>query len=281
MTVTRIDQIGVIGAGTMGRGIAHTFSLFGYPVILVDREKGALDEAWEAIKGRTDPAMWDQVARLITLDSRMETVRGCDLVIEAVFEVLSVKQGVLEALGRTVKDAAVIATNTSSISINKLATRVKDPSRFIGMHFMNPPKVMKLVEVVKGSQTSDETVQVVTAVIKNIDKIPALVNDAPGFVANRLLFALIGEALTLLEKGVATQEDIDVVMKHGMNHPMGPIALADFIGLDICLSIMGTLYEELGDERYKPSPRLESLVREGKLGQKTGEGFYKYSPPVS
>ncbi len=275
-----MDSIGVIGAGVMGRGIAHLFSLFGYPVVLVDRDQGALEAALAALRDRTEPALWEPVSRRIARACRMESVRDCDLVIEAVFETWSAKREVLENVGRTVREEAIIATNTSSLSIDKLAASVRHPSRFVGIHFMNPPRVMKLVEVIRGAATSDETVDVVTALIRQIEKIPAVVLDTPGFVSNRLLFALIGEALALLEGGVASREDIDDVMKYGMNHPMGPIALADFIGLDVCESIMANLYEALGDERYKPSPRLTSLVRAGKLGQKTGEGFYTYGQGI-
>lgn len=276
-SVNEIKKIGVIGAGTMGRGIAQVFALYGYPVILVDTENAILQKAVEKLRKFTDPDLWDKVSSLILISTDLEKLKDCDLIIEAVFEGISVKKEVFKSINSVCKKNAIIATNTSSISINKLASEVTDTSRFIGMHFMNPPKVMKLVEIIQGEKTSEETVKAITELTKRLDKIPAVVNDSPGFVSNRLLFALIGEAIKLLEKGVSTRENIDTVMKYGMNHPMGPIKLADFIGLDVCLEIMQMIYENLDDDRYKPSPLLETLVRDGKLGRKTGEGFYKYT----
>jgi 3-hydroxybutyryl-CoA dehydrogenase len=272
-----IKKIGVIGAGTMGRGIAQVFALYGHPVTLVDREEGLVKGAMEKVRERTEPELWDKVSNLIKTSTAMEEMKDCDLVIEAVFEKMDVKKAVFKALKSICKENTIIATNTSALSIDELSKEVGDPKRFIGMHFMNPPKVMKLVEVVRGDKTSDETVGVITALAKDIEKVPAVVKNFPGFVSNRLLFALIGEALRLFESGVAGKEDIDTVMKHGMNHPMGPIELADFIGLDICRNIMLCIYEGSGDERYRPPPILETLVSEGKLGRKTGEGFYRYA----
>jgi 3-hydroxybutyryl-CoA dehydrogenase len=271
-----INKIGLIGAGTMGGGIAMVFALYNYPVILVDREESILKGAKEKIKKRTELELWNKVLGLIEFTTDRGKLKDCDLIIEAVFEEVEIKRGVFNTLNNICKKDAIIATNTSSLSINKLSKFIDYPARFIGMHFMNPPRVMKLIEIVKGEKTSDETVKTITELTKEIGKMPALVNDSPGFISNRLLFALIGEAMRLLEKGVAKKEDIDTVMKYGMNHPMGPIELADFIGLDVCHKIMLSLYESLGDERYKPTPLLESLVREGKLGRKTKEGFYKY-----
>ena len=275
--VDEIKKIGVIGAGTMGRGIAQVFALYDYPVILVDTEEAILQKAVEKLKEFTDPDLWRKVSSLIVTSTDPEKLKDCDLIVEAVFEDISVKKEVLKSINSVCRKTAIIATNTSSISINKLAAEVADPSRFIGMHFMNPPRVMKLVEIIRGKKTSEKTVEAITELTKRLDKIPAVVNDSPGFVSNRLLFALIGEAIKLLEKGVSTREDIDTVMTHGMNHPMGPIKLADFIGLDVCLDIMQVIYEDLNDDRYKPSQLLETLVRDGKLGRKTGEGFYKYT----
>lgn len=276
-SVNEIKRIGVIGAGTMGGGIAHVFALYDYGVILVDTEDAILQKALEKLKGFTRPDLWDKVSTLIVISTDPEKLKGCDLIIEAVFEDFLVKKKVFKSINSFCKKTAIIATNTSSISINKLAAEVSDPSRFIGMHFMNPPKVMKLIEIIRGEKTSEETVEVIIELTKRLDKIPAVVNDSPGFVSNRLLFALIGEAIRLLEQGVSTREDIDTIMKYGMNHPMGPIKLADFIGLDVCLDIMRVIYENLNDDRYKPSQLLETLVRDGKLGRKTGEGFYKYT----
>lgn len=272
-----IKRIGVIGAGTMGRGIAHIFVLHNYPVTLVDREGAILQRTMEKMRERTGPEEWKKLSSLLRQSTNMEEMGDCDLIIEAVFEDMEVKKGVFKGLSIVCKRDAILATNTSSFSINTLATLVDNPSRFIGMHFMNPPVVMKLVEVVRGGNTSEETVRLITGLAKVIEKIPVVVNDSPGFVSNRLLFALIGEAVRLLENGVARKEDIDAVMKYGMNHPMGPIELADFIGLDICHDIMLHLYESLQDDRYRPSYLIESLTREGKLGRKAGEGFYRYT----
>lgn len=271
-----IKKIGVIGAGTMGRGIAQVFALYDYHVILIDREDAILKMALEKIKERTDLQLRDKVSSIIELSTAIERVSDCDLVIEAVFENMTVKKSVFKSLGRICKSGATIATNTSSISISELGKSLNNPSRFIGMHFMNPPKLMKLVEIIRGKETSEEIVNAVTELVRKIEKVPAVVNDSPGFISNRLLFALIGEALKLLENGIAQKEDIDTVMKYGMNHPMGPIELADFIGLDVCNEIMLNIYENLKDDRYKPPAILESLVRKRKLGRKTKEGFYKY-----
>ncbi len=276
MAFKRIRNIGVIGAGTMGSGIAHLFGLHDYEITLVDTEESQLQKAKERISGQMEPFQSFKLFELINFSTEIGRVGECDIVIEAVFENENVKKETLNTLSRVCDEQAVIATNSSSISINSLAEAVKNPERFIGMHFMNPPVIMPLVEVVKGSLTSTETVKTVVFLAKRLDKVPAVVNDAPGFVSNRLLFALIGEAMRLLESGVATKENIDAVMCHGMHHPMGPITLADFIGLDICLNIMAYLYETLADEKYKPPRILENLIKEGKLGRKTGEGFYRY-----
>jgi len=276
MMFKRIRNIAVIGAGTMGSGIAHLFGLHDYEVTLVDSEEGQLRKAKEKIGEQEEPEQRFKMFELINFSTEIEKAGRCDIAIEAVFENETVKKEVLKTLSRICDEQAVIATNSSSISINSLAEAVKNPGRFIGMHFMNPPVIMPLVEVIKGSHTSPETVKTVVFLAKKLDKIPAVVNDAPGFVSNRLLFALIGEAMRLLENGVASKENIDAVMCHGMHHPMGPITLADFIGLDICRNIMAYLHEKLADEKYRPPRILENLVKKGKLGRKTGEGFYRY-----
>ncbi|MBI5559838.1 MAG: 3-hydroxyacyl-CoA dehydrogenase family protein [Deltaproteobacteria bacterium] len=271
-----MKNIGVVGAGTMGRGIAQVFALYNYPVVLVDVVDEILEAALEMIKERTAPELWDKVMGLIEVSTGLDMTRGCDLIIEAVAENIDIKKDLFKKLGGICGKDAIIATNTSALSINGLSEAVVNPSRFIGMHFMNPPKVMKLVEVIKGARTSAGTVETVIDIAKKIGKVTAVSSDSPGFISNRLLFALIGEALRVLESGVAKKEDIDTVMKYGMNHPMGPIELADFIGLDICMQIFKTLFEGLEDERYKPPGILEYLVKKGKLGRKTKEGFYKY-----
>ena len=271
-----INTIGVVGAGTMGLGIAQLFALNDYPVILIDTEKEILNSALERLKQYTKTESSKKVVTLITTTTDFGSAKECDLVIEAVYEDESVKKRVFQTLSNVCKKSVIYASNTSAISINKLATYVPNPVNFIGMHFMNPPKVMKLVEIIRGSLTSDKIVDIIRDLAKSLGKIPVIVNDSPGFVSNRLLFALIGEAFNLLENGIANKEDIDNVMQFGINHPVGPIKLADLIGLDTCKNIMSVLYNDLHDERYKPPHILESLVRKGKLGKKTGEGFYKY-----
>lgn len=276
MNLNDIKKIGVVGAGTMGKGIAQVFALNDYPVILVDTDASILQSAIAKLEKFTEPELWDKVTKNITAFTEIDKLNNCDLIIDAVFEDVSVKREVLKSVNSVCKDTAIIATNTSSISINELALSITDPSRFIGMHFMNPPKKMKLVEIIRGKETSEDVVELIVELTKALDKIPAVVNDSPGFVSNRLLFTLIGEAMKLLESDIAKKEDIDVVMKFGMNHPMGPIKLADFIGLDVCLNILEVLYANLKDDRFKPPEVLKALVKDGKLGKKSGEGFYTY-----
>lgn len=276
MRTDEIKAVAVIGAGTMGRGIAQVFALHRYPVTLIDRSAEILTFALDRIKERTDPQVWEGVLQRIRTTTELHDVSGADLAIEAVPEEVELKKKVLKEVSGLLKKGAIIATNTSSISIDSLSTAVTGPERFIGMHFMNPPKVMRLVEVVRGERTSEETLSAVIGLVDKLDKTPAISNDSPGFISNRLLFALIGEAMRLLEAGVADKESIDTVMKAGMNHPMGPIELADFIGLDVCMEIMRTISTGLNDKRYAPPAVLESLVKEGKMGRKSGEGFYKY-----
>lgn len=276
MALKGINKVGVAGSGTMGRGIAQVFALYGYEVVLVDKEESILKSALDRIKERTAPELWDKVASLIKTTTDFKDLGKCQIVIEAVFEDPEVKKGVFKTLSSICGDDAIIATNTSSISITGLSESVSKPERFIGMHFMHPPKVMKLVEVIKGEKTSEKTADTVVALAKDIEKVPAVVSDTPGFVSNRLLFTLISEAMRLLENGVASKEAIDTVMKYGMNHPMGPIELADFIGLDVCMEIMNYIYTHLNDEKFRPPAVLEELVSAGKLGRKTKEGFYRY-----
>lgn len=268
--------VGVVGAGTMGRGIAQVFAMKNCPVVLVDSSKDALAIALPKIKEHTSAELWPSIVENLKTSSDLSALSVCGLIIEAVFEEAGIKKEVLRAIEAVCGKDALITTNTSSISIDELAEALSDPSRFAGMHFMNPPKVMKLVEVVKGTQTSEETVRRIVRVASRLDKVTAVVKDTPGFVTNRLLFSLLGEAMRLLQGGVASREDIDATMKHGMNHPMGPLELADFIGLDVCRDIMSYISEKLKNEKFAPPAVLVSLVSKGKLGKKTGHGFYDY-----
>jgi len=260
----------------MGRGIAQVFCLHGLGVVLMDKKKTILKKALSEIKAHTAPELWEMVLSGMETTTSLTDLKGCDIVIEAVFEDMSLKKTVLTAIDGVLKKDTVIATNTSSLSVNELAGVVSNPARFGGMHFMNPPKAMELVEVVRGEKTSQGTITLIKDLAKRLEKTPVVVNDSPGFVTNRLLFAIIGEAMGLLEKKTACKTAIDRIMRYGMKHPMGPIELADFIGLDICEKIMDNLYKGLGDERYRPPAILRGLVRKGMLGKKSGEGFYKY-----
>jgi 3-hydroxybutyryl-CoA dehydrogenase len=277
MAANDFKRIGVVGAGTMGSGIAQLLALNGFSVVLVDRENSVLRIALERVLERTKAELREEVEGRIATSVIPERLKVCDLVIEAVYEDEGIKRETLNIIGKICRKDAIIASNTSAISISRLSMSVPDPGHFIGMHFMNPPAVMQLVEVVRGEKTADATVQLITSLAKKLGKVPVVIRDTPGFVANRLLFAQVGEALRLLESGAATKEDIDTVLKLGLNHPLGPFELADFIGLDVSLRIMTYLHETLSDERYRPGDILEQLVREGKLGRKTGEGFYRYS----
>jgi 3-hydroxybutyryl-CoA dehydrogenase len=276
MKVDEFKQIGVVGAGTMGRGIAHLFALHGFPVILVDRDEAILRAALVKVRERTEPEVRDGVAGRLATAVSLERLGGCDLVIEAVYEDEAAKRQLFAALNALCTAEAILASNTSAISITALGRAVSGPGRFIGMHFMNPPVVMQLIEVVRGEETADSTVRAITGLAERLGKVSVVVRDAPGFVANRLLFAQLGEALRLLESGMASRDDIDTVARLGLAHPLGPFELADFIGLDVCRQIMIYLDETLGDGRYRPGELLERLVGEGKLGRKSGEGFYRY-----
>ncbi|MGE5411776.1 MAG: 3-hydroxybutyryl-CoA dehydrogenase [Clostridiales bacterium] len=281
-----MKKIVVIGAGTMGNGIAHVFALNGFDVILNDIKQEFLEKAIEIIRKNLDR---QEKKGIITLDQKLlainniRTLEGienipadCDLVIEAIYENKEAKGRLFNSLETRVKKDSIFATNTSSISITELASYSR-PDRFIGMHFMNPVPVMKLVEIIRGYSTSDETFNMVRDLAIKIDKTPVEVFDYPGFVSNRILMPMINEAIYALMEGVASKEDIDTVMKLGMNHPMGPLTLADFIGLDVCLAIMEVLYNGFNDSKYRPCPLLKKMVAAKKLGRKTKEGFYKYA----
>ncbi len=281
-----IQQIAVIGGGTMGNGIAHVFAQYGFPVTLIDIKQEFLDKAMQTIsanlerqvkKGVLTDAQKAETLKHITPTTDLSgSVKDVDLVVEAVNENLELKKSIFKTLDEQCKPSAILASNTSSISLTKLAATTKRPAQVIGMHFMNPVPVMKLVEVIRALQTSDETFQTIESTAKAIGKTPVSCNDYPGFVSNRVLMPMINEAIQCVYEQVATPEAIDEIMKLGMAHPMGPLTLADFIGLDVCLAIMEVLYEGFNDSKYRPSPLLKNMVAAGYLGRKSGRGFYKY-----
>jgi len=280
-----IERVGVIGAGTMGNGIAHVFARSGYPVILCDIEQKFLQRGLETISKNLDREL---AKNKITETQKSETLKRiestvdrsrlaeCDFIVEAASEKLEIKSELFRDLDRMCRPEVILASNTSSISITKLAAVTKRPPKIIGMHFFNPVPVMKLVEIVRGLATSNETFQTVRELALKLEKTPVEVNDAPGFVSNRVLMPLLNEAMYAVMEGVATPEAVDEVFKLGMNHPMGPLTLADFIGLDVCLDIMRVLHNGLGDPKYRPCPLLVKMVDAGWLGKKSGHGFYKY-----
>lgn len=283
-----MKQIAVIGSGTMGNGIAHVFAQYGYPVNLIDISEEALKKALGTIEKNLERQVSKQA---ITEDTRKQAlaninthtdlkagVSNADLVVEAATENVDLKLKIFKDLDAFTKPDAILASNTSSISITKIASVTTRPDKVIGMHFMNPVPVMKLVEVIRGYNTSDDVTNTIMSLSKMLEKVPVEVNDYPGFVANRILMPMINEAIYSLYEGVAGVSEIDTVMKLGMAHPMGPLQLADFIGLDVCLSILKVLHDGFGNPKYAPCPLLVNMVQAGHRGVKSGDGFYKYTP---
>lgn len=283
-----MKNISVIGAGTMGNGIAHVFAMRGYTVHLIDISPEALQKAIGTISRNLDRMVSKEkiteadksetLANITTFTDMAEGISHADLVVEAATENVDLKLKIFGQMDQHAPAGAILASNTSSISITKIAAATHRPDKVIGMHFMNPVPVMKLVEVIRGYSTTDEVTRIIMELSRNLGKVPVEVNDYPGFVANRILMPMINEAIYSLFEGVAGVEEIDTVMKLGMAHPMGPLQLADFIGLDVCLSILEVLYHGFGNPKYAPCPLLVNMVMAGKLGSKSGEGFYAYTP---
>jgi 3-hydroxybutyryl-CoA dehydrogenase len=283
--MTTINRIGIIGAGTMGNGIAQVFAQSGYEVRLVDAVAPALDRARTTIekslgkfveKGRMSAAERDAAIARVSTGTEVGELADADYVVEAIVEDVQAKRGLFGRLDTITRPDVILSSNTSSISITLLGAATKRPDRVLGMHFMNPVPLMALVELIRGQATSDESMEVASTLCAKLGKTAVQAADYPGFIANRILMPMINEAVYALMEGVGTPEAIDTVMKLGMNHPMGPLTLADFIGLDVCLAILGVLHEGLGDPKYRPCPLLRRMVAAGHLGRKSGQGFYRY-----
>ena len=282
-----MKNVAVIGAGTMGNGIAHTFAQFGFKVALIDISQESLDKAVKTITKNLDRLVTKErlteaqkestLFNLNTFTTLEEGVKSADLVVEAATENVDIKLSIFKQLDELCAPETILASNTSSISITKIGAATSRPDKVIGMHFMNPVPIMKLVEIIRGYATSDEGTELIMETSKKLGKTPTEVNDYPGFIANRILMPMINEAIYSLYEGVAGVEEIDTVMKLGMAHPMGPLQLADFIGLDICLSILNVLHEGFGNPKYAPCPLLVNMVTAGKMGVKSGEGFYSHT----
>ena len=280
-----MSRVAVVGAGTMGNGIAHVFSQAGWETVLIDssadaiaRGMGTIEKNTErqASKGVMTASERRELLARLSASTSLEAAKDAEMVVEAATEDPTTKFTLFHALSRITTPSTILASNTSSISITEIAKHTDRPANVIGMHFMNPVPIMKLVEVIRGKETSDETAMKVVEVVKVLNKTPVEVNDAPGFVSNRVLMPMINEAIFCVQDGIATAAGVDEVMKLGMNHPIGPLALADLIGLDVCLSIMKVLQEGLDRQKYRPAPLLEKMVAAGQLGRKSGQGFYAY-----